>query len=156
MVGDIKENLPFQKPYHDVGVDGGGIDTNLDGQRVNLPTGSAGSDTVPPQLVAVTDNGISYDSIQFAQSATQPTDFNHPIGPVHRKVHAVQDAGDPTGSTCDGPLSGSGTHGNVVAGVIAGDGSSLGAFLSKHVENLRARAEGVQMDGLAPGGRILM
>src|SRR3989442_7536 len=24
MVGNIKENLPFQKPYHDVGVDGGG------------------------------------------------------------------------------------------------------------------------------------
>ncbi len=151
MVGNVKENLPFQKPYHDAGIDGGGIDTNSDGQRVNN-----GTDLVPPQIVAVTDNGISYDSVQFAQSATQPTDATHPIGPNHRKVHSIQDAGDSSFSTCDAPLSGSGTHGNVVAGVIAGDGSSLGALVSKHIENIRPRVDGLQMDGLARGSRIIM
>ena len=155
MVGNVKENLPFQKPYHDAGVDGGGIDADAngvaDGQRIN-----DGSDVVPPQIVAVTDNGISYDSVQFAQTGTQPTTVLHPIGPTHRKVHAVQDAGDPSGSTCDSPLSGSGTHGNVVAGVIAGDGSSLGAFVSKATENVRPIQTGLQMDGLARGARIIM
>ncbi len=150
MVGNVKENLPFQKPYHDVGVDGGGIDTNVDGQRLN-----DGTDSIPPQIVAVTDNGISYDSVQFAQSATVPGT----IGPSHRKVHADQNPapdGDPSQSTCDGPLQGSGTHGNVVAGVIAGDASSIGFFVSKHTENIRPRIDGLQMDGVARGARILM
>ncbi len=152
MVGNIKENLPFQKPYHDVGIDGGGIDTNGDGQRINN-----GTDTVPPQIVAVTDNGISYDSIQFSQTATEPTNSLHPIGETHRKVHSIQDAsGGSDGNGCDGTLSGSGTHGNVVAGVIAGDGSSLGALVSKHIENVRPRVDGLQMDGLARGARIIM
>jgi Thrombospondin type 3 repeat len=151
MVGNLKENLPFQKPYHDVGVDGGGIDTNLDGQRINN-----GTDAVPPQIVAVTDNGISVDSVQFAQSATFPETGTNPVGPTHRKVHSIQDIADPSKTTCDGPLQGSGTHGNVVSGVIAGDGSTLGAFVSKHVENIRARVDGLQMDGLARGARILM
>ena len=39
------------RPYDDYGVDGGGIDTNADGQRINN-----GTDTVPPQLVGVLDN----------------------------------------------------------------------------------------------------
>jgi subtilase family protein/thrombospondin type 3 repeat protein len=151
MVGNLKENLPFQKPYHDVGVDGGGIDTNLDGQRINN-----GTDAVPPQIVAVTDNGISVDSVQFAQSISFPETATNPVGPTHRKVHAIQDLADPAKSTCDSQLSGSGTHGNVVAGVIAGDGSTLGAFVSKHVETIRARVDGLQMDGLARGARILM
>jgi hypothetical protein len=151
MVGNIKENLPFQKPYHDAGVDGGGIDTNLDGQRINN-----GSDAVPPQIVAVTDNGISLDSIQFAQTATQPQTALNPVGPSHRKVHALQNVADPTLSTCDGTLSGSGTHGNVVAGVIAGDGTSLGASVSFHPSVVRPRVDHLAMDGLARGARILM
>jgi Thrombospondin type 3 repeat len=151
MVGNIKENLPFQKPYFDVGVDGGGIDTNGDGQRIN-----DGSDTVPPQIVAVTDNGISYDSIQFSQTATQPTDTFHPIGPRHRKVHSLQNVSDSSLSSCDSILSGGGTHGNVVAGVIAGDGTSLGARVSKHIYNVRPKIDGLEMNGVARGSRIIM
>jgi hypothetical protein len=151
MVGSVKDALPFQKPYHDAGIDGGGIDTNLDGQRINN-----GTDTVPPQIVAVTDNGISYDSVQFAQTATQPVTGTNPIGPSHRKVHSIQDVADPSLSSCDGTLSGSGTHGNVVAGVVAGDGSTLGAFYTIHAANVLRRVDNIQMDGLARGARILM
>jgi hypothetical protein len=151
MVGNLKENLPFQKPYHDVGVDGGGIDTSGDGQRINN-----GTDTVPPQIVAVTDNGLSVDSIQFSQTATQPTSIIAPVGPGHRKVHALQNVADAGTNSCDGTLSGAGTHGNVVAGVIAGDGSALGARVSKHIYNSRPRVDNLQMDGLARGARILM
>ena len=150
MVGNIKENLPFQRPYHDAGVDGGGLDTDLDGRRINN-----GTDTVPPQIVAVTDNGISVDSVQFAQTATQVTTIAAPIGPAHRKVHAIQNAGD-TGEGCDAPLSGGGTHGNVVAGVVAGDASSLGFRISKHIYNTRPRVDGLDPVGVARGARILM
>jgi hypothetical protein len=151
MVGNVEENLPFQRPYHDVGIDGGGIDTSGNGERVN-----DGSDAVPPQIVAVTDNGLSYDSVQFAQTLTQPfIPITRPIGPVHRKVHGIQAVGD-SGNTCDGTLSGAGTHGNVVAGVIAGDGTALGARVSKHVYNSRPRVDGLEMHGVARGARILM
>jgi hypothetical protein len=151
MVGNIKENLPFQKPYHDAGIDGGGIDTNADGQRINN-----GTDAVPPQIVVVTDNGISGDSVQFAQTATQVSDITHAYPSTnHRKVHAIQNAGD-NGTSCDGTLSGSGTHGNVVAGIIAGDGSALGARISKHTYNIRPRVDNLDMDGLAKGARIIM
>ncbi|HEU4403032.1 MAG TPA: thrombospondin type 3 repeat-containing protein, partial [Candidatus Polarisedimenticolia bacterium] len=154
MVGNIKENLPFQKPYHDVGVDGGGIDTNGDRLRLNNDT-----DTVPPQIVAVTDNGISIDSAQFAQSSSSPEGAAG-VGPAHRKVHSVQavpEGGDSgNGLSCDSPLSGSGTHGNVVAGVIAGDASTLGVLLTKRTIAIKPRLDNLQMDGLARGARILM
>src|SRR5206468_7076765 len=78
MTGSVEDTLGA-RPYHDIGVDGGGIDTNGDGQRIN-----DGSDLVPPQIVAVTDNGLSYDSAQFSQSATMVTDLFHPIRPLHR------------------------------------------------------------------------
>ncbi len=154
MVGNVKENLPFQKPYHDVGVDGGGIDRDAggvsDGRRLNN-----GTDVVPPQIVAVTDNGISYDSSQFSQSLTVSSSTLFPIGGGHRKVHSIQPVTD-SGSTCDAPLSGSGTHGNVVAGAIAGDASSLGVTLTKHFTNVRPAYSGVAMDGVARGARIIM
>ena len=151
MVGNVKDNLPFQKPYHDAGIDGGGIDTNADGQRINN-----GSDLVPPQIVVVTDNGISGDSVQFSQTATQVFDLTHAFPSAsHRKVHSIQNAGD-NGTSCDGTLSGSGTHGNVVAGVVAGDGSSVGARISKHVYNIRPRVDNLEMDGVARGARIIM
>src|SRR5207245_2377789 len=124
MTGSLEDTLGA-RPYHDIGVDGGGIDTNGDGQRIN-----DGSDAVPPQIVAVTDNGVSYDSAQFSQTATQPTTILHPIGPTHRKIHAIQTVQD-DGSTCDAVLSGSGTHGNVVAGAIAGWPTGIGVFVSK-------------------------
>jgi hypothetical protein len=158
MVGNVKENLPFQKPYHDVGIDGGGIDRDgagvSDGRRLNN-----GTDVVMPQIVAVTDNGISYDSSQFSQSPTVSANVANPLGPAHRKVHAIQtvpEGGDTPQSTCDAPLSGSGTHGNVVAGVVAGDASSLGVTLSKHSTNARPAYSNLQMDGVARGARILM
>src|SRR5207247_1194286 len=72
------------RPFDDIGVDGGGIDTNGDGQRVN-----DGSDAVPPQIVGVLDNGISADTPSFSQTATQVTAPGHPIGPVHRKIHSI-------------------------------------------------------------------
>ncbi len=73
------------RPFDDAGVDGGGIDTNADGQRVNN-----GSDTVPPQIVGVIDNGISADTPSFSQTATQVSDLTHPFpNPVHRKVHSI-------------------------------------------------------------------
>jgi hypothetical protein len=150
MVGNLKENLPFQKPYFDAGVDGGGIDTNGDGQRLNNDT-----DAVPPQIVAVTDNGISEDSVQFSQTATQVTTLAAPIGPAHRKIHQVQNVLD-IGDGCDSPLSGGGTHGNVVAGLIAGDATSLGFRVSKHIYNNRPRVDGLELNGVARGARILL
>ena len=150
MVGNMKDNLPFQRPYFDVGIDGGGIDTNADGQRLNN-----GTDTVPPQIVTVTDNGISYDSAQFAQTATQPTTLAIPIGPAHRKIHAIQNVVD-SGDGCDGILSGGGTHGNVVAGIIAGNATALGFKVSKHIYNTRPRVDGLELNGVARGARILM
>jgi len=145
MVGNVKENLPFQKPYFDVKVDGGGIDTNGDGQRLNN-----GTDTVPPQIVAVTDNGISYDSVQFSQSATLPAGGLTQIGPSHRKIHSIQAVTD-SGDGCDAPLSGGGTHGNVVAGVIAGDASPFGSKVSKHIYNNRPRVDGIELSGARIG-----
>ncbi len=199
MVGNVKENLPFQKPYHDVGVDGGGSgallctqspsrtcvtdnDCTNNGQCIAagnptacctgagtgtctgpIPGGvcrlqryNNGTAPVPPQIVAVTDNGISADSVQFSQSATQVSDLGHPMpNPAHRKVHAIQVVQD-NGNGCDATLSGSGTHGNVVAGVIAGDASALGFRASKHTVNIRPKYEGLEMDGVAKGARILL
>ncbi|HZM70317.1 MAG TPA: thrombospondin type 3 repeat-containing protein [Candidatus Cryosericum sp.] len=151
MVGNLKENLPFQRPYFDAGVDGGGIDTNGDTRRINND-----SDQVPPQIVAVTDNGISYDSAQFSQTATQVTTGIFSIGPSHRKVHSIQNVAADSGDGCDGTLSGGGTHGNVVAGVIAGDATSLGFRLSKRTYNTRPRIDGLELSGVARGARIIM
>src|SRR5438093_740781 len=155
MVGNVKDNLPFQKPYQDAGVDGGGLNAAglavYDGSRVNNGTAQ-----VPPHIVTVTDNGISGDSVQFSQTATQVFDLSHAFpASNHRKVHAIQNAGD-DGTSCDGMLFGSGTHGNVVAGVIAGDGTSVGARISKHIYNNRPRVDGLEMDGVARGARIIM
>jgi len=66
MVGSVEETQGA-KPYHDIGLDGGGIDTNGDGQRVN-----DGFDLVPPQIVAVTDNGLSYDSAHRRRRPNSP------------------------------------------------------------------------------------
>src|SRR6185295_2553359 len=59
------EDASFARPFDAVGVDGGGIDTNGDGERVNN-----GTDAVPPQIVTITDNGISIDTPSFSQTAT--------------------------------------------------------------------------------------
>src|SRR5439155_15927335 len=170
MTGSVEDTLGA-RPYHDTGVDGGGIgallcsnnptlacvtDANCSAPGVcRLQRLNNGTAPVPPQIVAVTDNGLSVDSAQFSQTATQVTDLTHPIGSSHRKVHAIQAVAD-NGETCDGVLYGSGTHGNVVSGAIAGSPSELGVFASKSILNGRPLITGINMDGVARGARILM
>ena len=149
MTGSFEETLGA-RPYHDIGLDGGGIDTNGDGVRVN-----DGSDTVPPQIIAITDNGLSLDTPNYSQTATQTTTGFAPIGPRHRKVQAVQAVSD-GGDSCDSMLSGSGTHGNVVAGAIAAWPSALGVYATKTTLPRNPLVSGLPMDGVARGARIIM
>jgi hypothetical protein len=151
MTGSLEDTLGA-RPYHDIGIDGGGLDTNGDGVRDNRTTGG---DAVPPQIVAVTDNGISLDSAQFAQSPLKPETVLNPVGVRHRKVQAIQTVTD-SGTTCDGLLSGASTHGNVVAGAIAGYPSQIGVFASKTFGVGNPVVSGIIMDGIARGARIIM
>jgi subtilase family protein/thrombospondin type 3 repeat protein len=151
MTGSVEDTLGA-RPYHDAGIDGGGLDANglPSGRRVN-----DGTVQVPPQIVAVTDNGLSYDSVQFSQTATQETTTAAPIGPAHRKVQAIQTVVD-SGFTCDSALHGGGTHGNVVAGAIAGWPSGVGAYASKSYLIGNPVVTGINLDGVARGARIIM
>jgi len=149
MTGSVEDTLGA-RPYHDIGLDGGGIDTNMDGRRVN-----DGSDTVPPQIVAVTDNGLSLDTPNFSQTATQTTTGIFPVGPSHRKVQAFQAIND-SGDSCDAVMSGSGTHGNVVAAAIAGWPSQIGVFATKTTLPRNPLVSGIALDGVARGARIIM
>jgi hypothetical protein len=149
MVGNVEDTLGA-RPYHDIGLDGGGIDTNGDGIRVNN-----GTDTVPPQIVAVTDNGISYDTPNFSQTATQTVGLTTPIGPSHRKIQAIQAVSD-TGDGCDALLSGSGTHGNVVSAAIAAWPSAVGFYATKTTLPRNPAVSGIVMDGVARGARIIL
>jgi hypothetical protein len=150
-MGSAEDGLLI-RPFDLAGVDGGGIDTSGDGRRIN-----DGSDAVPPQIVVVTDNGISLDTPNFSQTATEVegTSPSIPIGPSHRKVHAIQLVED-DGTGCDAALSGAGTHGNVVAAAVAAYPSELGFFASP----LRPGDGGVprsgNLDGVARGARILL
>jgi len=144
------EDASFIRPFDAVGVDGGGIDTNGDGRRINN-----GSDAVPPQIVTVVDNGISYDTPNFSQTATQTTTLTAPIGPAHRKVHSIQNAGD-TGTSCDAPLSGGATHGNTVSAAIAAYPSQLGFFASRAGIGGPTQPRNENLDGIARGARIIM
>ncbi|MGH9797430.1 MAG: S8 family serine peptidase, partial [Candidatus Polarisedimenticolia bacterium] len=151
-VGSYEAGLGI-RAYDEAGVDGGGIDTNGDGRRINN-----GSDTVPPQIVAVTDNGISYDAPSFSQTATQPfIPITAPIGPLHRKVHGIIAVND-SGNGCDQVLSGSGTHGNVVASVIAAYPTQLGFFANRTSNGLGDTSvpRNSNLDGVARGARIIM
>jgi subtilase family protein/thrombospondin type 3 repeat protein len=152
MIGSYFDSFMGARPFHEIGVDGGGIDTNLDGQRINNDT-----DTVPPQIVAVTDNGITYDAVHFSQSLTVETDATHPIGPAHRKIQSVQTTGeDAAGLSCDAVLSGSTTHGNVVAGIIAGAPGDFGLTYTKSIDpQTMPPIHGIPLDALARGSRIL-
>ncbi|HXH28471.1 MAG TPA: thrombospondin type 3 repeat-containing protein [Candidatus Polarisedimenticolia bacterium] len=152
MLGNSEDSYGLSRPYSELGIDGGGIDTNGDGKRLNNNT-----DTVPPQIVAVTDNGISYDAVHFSQTATQPVTLTAQIGPSHRKVHSIQNAGDASLSTCDATLSGGHTHGNVVAGIIAGNPGELGFTYTKAVDpREEPPVKGISLDALARGSRIIM
>ncbi|HKQ97299.1 MAG TPA: S8 family serine peptidase, partial [Candidatus Polarisedimenticolia bacterium] len=142
------EDGELRRPFDDAGVDGGGIDTNGDGRRIN-----DGSDTVPPQIVAVVDNGISIDTASFAQTLTG-TGPLVPFG-THRKIHNIQNAGD-SGTSCDAQLSGGSTHGNVVASILAADASSLGVRASRPGLEGALASRPLSLDGVARGARILV
>jgi hypothetical protein len=144
------EDADFARPFEAAGVDGGGIDTNGDGMRIN-----DGSDLVPPQIVTITDNGISLDTVSFAQTATQVATMSFPIGVRHRKVHAIQNVID-SGTSCDAPLSGGSTHGNVVASVIAAWPTALGAFASGAGIGGPSEPRHEDLDGVARGARIIV
>ncbi len=146
MTGSAEESFGA-RPYQDIGIDGGGLDTNADGQRLN-----DGTDVVPPQIVAITDNGLSLDSISFAQSATVP---GIP-GPTHRKVQLIDAVTDTFKESCDGPLWGSSTHGSIVASTIAAWPTALGGFASKTTLIHNPTITGISLDGVARGSRILM
>ncbi len=145
------EDSMESRPFDDAGVDGGGLDTNADGRRLN-----DGTDTVPPQIVAVTDNGISLDTPSFAESASDPGT----VGPTHRKVHTIQGIGDIARRTCDAVLSGSHTHGNVVSSTIAANGTQIGFTLTRSPLGGNFGGSGeprnLPLDGVARGSRILL
>ncbi len=142
------------RPYDVAGVDGGGIDLDpngvSDGRRLNN-----GTDVVPPQIVMVTDNGLTFDTPSFSQSATVSSSTLFPIGPSHRKVHALQTPGDATAATCDATLSGAGTHGTIVASAIAAFPSQLGFFATRSGIGGPGQPRNSNMDGVARGARIL-
>jgi hypothetical protein len=147
IVGEV-EHTAGATPLWDLGVDGGG-----------LGLGSA----VPPQIVAVTDNGVSLDTSSFAHSNTVLTlaQINALItGNLHRKIAAYQLVGTHApgatlGETCDGLLSGSNTHGNVVAGILAGRPSTLGAFATVSPLPGYVRSD-LNLDGVARGARLVV
>src|SRR2546426_1099391 len=163
------------RPFDDLGVDGGGIDTNGDGQRDNLVknsecvaagspagcctgagTGTCTPDTVPPQLVAVLDNGISADTPSFSQTATQVFDLTHPFpSPQHRKVHSIIAVLD-NGDDCDATLDGAGSHGNTVASVIAAWARGVGAFATRSGIGGTGQPRNTNLDGVARGARIIV
>ncbi|MBI1950761.1 MAG: S8 family serine peptidase, partial [Acidobacteria bacterium] len=145
------EDSHMIRPFDEAGVDGGGIDTNADGQRVNN-----GSDTVPPQLVGVIDNGISADTPSFSQTATQVSDLTHPFpNPVHRKVHSIIQVRD-NGDDCDALLDGAGSHGNIVASAIAAWPSGVGVFATRSGIGGPAQPRNANLDGIAKGARIIV
>ncbi|HEV8702312.1 MAG TPA: thrombospondin type 3 repeat-containing protein, partial [Candidatus Polarisedimenticolia bacterium] len=145
------EDPHFIRPFDDAGVDGGGLDTNGDGQRVN-----DGTDMVPPQLVGVIDNGISADTPSFSQTATQVFDLTHAFPSTnHRKIHsiiAVRDNGD----DCDGVIDGAGSHGNIVASAIAAWPSGVGVFATRSGIGGGGQPRNANLDGVAKGARIIV
>ncbi|HXU11538.1 MAG TPA: S8 family serine peptidase, partial [Candidatus Binatia bacterium] len=145
------EDAHFIRPFDDAGVDGGGIDTNGDGQRVN-----DGTDVVPPQLVGVIDNGISADTPSFSQTATQVGTGLQPFpGRNHRKIHSIIPVRD-NGNDCDGVLDGAGSHGNIVASAIAAWPSGVGVFATRSGIGNGGQPRNSNMDGVAKGARIIV
>jgi hypothetical protein len=144
------EDASFERPFDRAGVDGGGIDTNGDGMRLN-----DGTDGVPPQIVTITDNGISIDTPSFSQTATETTKVLIPIGAAHRKIHAIQNVTD-SGTSCDGPLSGSSTHGHIVASVIAAYPSQFGVYATRGGIGGPTEPRSANLDGVARGARIIV
>src|SRR5262245_50795809 len=174
MIGNTEESFNLSRPFHDIGIDGGGsgallctqnptqtcttdADCTAGGGVCRLQKYNNGTAAVPPQIVAVTDNGISADAVHFSHTVSLVGDLLHPMpSPAHRKIHAIQNAGD-DGRSCDALLSGATTHGNVVAGIIAGAPGDFGITYAKAIDP----ADGVpiqnlSLDALARGARIIM
>ncbi|PYS95683.1 MAG: hypothetical protein DMF50_07715, partial [Acidobacteria bacterium] len=150
-MGSVEDGFGI-RPFDNAGVDGGGLNA------AGLPTGNRvndGTSQVPPQIVTVTDNGVSYDTPSFAQSAAAPDPPLNPIGPVHRKIHAIHAVRD-TGQTCDAILSGAGTHGTIVASAIAAYPSQLGFFATRSGIGGPGQTRNSNMDGVARGARIIV
>jgi len=146
------EDARFIRPFDQAGVDGGGI--NSLGQS-GLGNTNDGTAIVPPQIVLVVDNGISIDTPNFSQTATQVETGTSPIGPSHRKVHSIQAVED-GGTSCDAPLSGSGTHGHTVASLIGANPTQFGVFISKSGVGGGDALRNGNFDGVARGARILL
>jgi hypothetical protein len=180
MVGGWRD-YGFIRPYHDAGIDGGGLNpsgipANACSSTTSIVCGgdgdcpgsetcerrlSDGTAVIPPQIVAVTDNGLSIDAVHLSHTTTQPQETSPlqpnfaPIGPTHRKVHALQNVADSGLLSCDSLGSGSYTHGNVTAGIIAGHPGELGFTYTVDPEG-RPEWVGEPLDALAKGSRILM
>jgi len=155
MIGNTEDSFNLVRPFHDLGIDGGGLGASglPSGERVNNGTAQ-----VPPQIVVVTDNGITADAVHFSQSATQVSDLTHAMPSAnHRKIHAIQNVADPGGASCDALLSGSNTHGNVVAGIIAGAPGDFGLTFCHSIDPSDGLPScGLSLDALAKGSRIIM
>src|SRR2546425_10671012 len=173
MFGNREESFNLARPFHELGITGGGsgallctnnpllactTDANcLGGGLCRLQFFNNGTAQVPPQIVAVTDNGITADAVHFSQTATQVADASHQFpGPNHRKIHAIQNVED-DGTSCDGLLFGSNTHGNVVAGIIAGAPGDFGLTYTKAIDPADGGPlQNLSLDALPRGARIIM
>ncbi len=127
-------------PYHDAGIDGGG----------NGVTGTS------PQVLSITDTGISIDAGDLSNTKT---DAGTP-GTVHRKVvdyRATTGFGTGSGDLlgCDAPMTGGFTHGHIVASVAVGNASRTaasygGSWYAIDPNTQRPWA----IDGVAKGAKI--
>jgi hypothetical protein len=151
------ENTGSATPYWDANVDGGGCGNgavgNTDPRNCSTP--------VPATIVAVLDNGASTDAATLAHSTATLTEAQISAligGGTHRKIAAYQlVVADtvPIGSTCDSVLSGAQTHGNVIAGMIAGNASALGfQFSMSHLVSQTSVPRALNLDGAARGARL--
>ncbi|MCZ6833958.1 MAG: S8 family serine peptidase, partial [Acidobacteria bacterium] len=119
-------------PLWDAGVDGGG--------------GSFST----PQIVAVTDTGLSYDATHFADTVA----VAGVPGPLHSKLESYLAVGGGDLLSCDNPANGGSTHGNVVAGVLAGNVTRFGIDLRNNPGWESAFTE-FAADGVARGARVV-
>ena len=119
-------------PLWDAGVDGGG----------------GGVST--PQIVAVTDTGLSYDATHFADTLTTAG----VPGPLHSKLESYLAVGGGDLLSCDSPANGGSTHGNVVSGVFAGNVTRFGIDLRNN-PGWDSAFTGFPADGVARGARMV-
>jgi hypothetical protein len=161
-------------PYWDAGVDGGGCGycSNAFGTACTSNAGCVAPGTcvhasasqcttsIPATVVAVLDNGASTDAANLAHSTSALNEAAVAAliaGGSHRKIAAYQVVSDTgvLGTTCDNVLSGGQTHGQIVAGVIAGNASALG-FTFQRSSNAGSFGDvrRFNLDGAARGARL--